>query len=158
MTTTVVNNSLFKSLFEKQKLTRNNFMEWYRNLQIVLSTKDKLPFLEQPIPTLPELLQTLQEFHTCKQEEGQSVSSYVLKMKSYIDNLEYLGHAMTQNLSVSLILVSLKKEYDGFVQNYNMHSMGKTVTGLHAMLKLHEQTLPPKEVAPALHAIRAGRI
>nr|GEX87014.1 retrotransposon protein, putative, Ty1-copia subclass [Tanacetum cinerariifolium] len=32
--------------------------------------------------------------------------------------------------------------------------MGKTVTEFHAMLKLHEQTLPPKEVAPALHAIR----
>ncbi|GJU06897.1 retrotransposon protein, putative, ty1-copia subclass [Tanacetum coccineum] len=79
-------------------------------------------------------------------------------MKSYIDNLERLGHAMTQNLSVSLILVSLRKEYEGFVQNYNMHSMGKTVNELHAMLKLHEQTLPLKEVAPTLHAIRARRI
>ncbi|GJS77375.1 hypothetical protein Tco_0727256, partial [Tanacetum coccineum] len=79
-------------------------------------------------------------------------------MKSYIDNLERLGHAMTQNLSVSLILVSLRKEYDGFVQNYNMHSMGKTVTELHAMLKLHEQTLPPKDAAHALHAIRAGKV
>ncbi|GKC56666.1 retrotransposon protein, putative, ty1-copia subclass [Tanacetum coccineum] len=39
-----------------------------------------------------------------------------------------------------------------------MHSMGKTVTELHAMLKLHEQTLPQKDVAPALHAIRAGRV
>ncbi|GJZ43174.1 retrotransposon protein, putative, ty1-copia subclass [Tanacetum coccineum] len=105
-----------------------------------------------------KLLQTDREFHACKQEEGQSVRSYVLKMKSYIDNLKRLGHAMTQNLSVSLILVSLRKEYDGFVQNYNMHSMGKTMTELHAMLKLNEQTLPPKEVAPALHAIRAGRI
>nr|GEX77741.1 hypothetical protein [Tanacetum cinerariifolium]GEX78059.1 hypothetical protein [Tanacetum cinerariifolium] len=167
-------------------------MEWYRNLWIVLSTEDKLPFLEQPIPTLPvppagqanplddvtthqawvktqkeiaglmlmivdpdiqknlehlgaydmlkelktlyvqkedqELLQTVREFHACKQEEGQSISSYVLKMKSYIDNLDHLGHAMTQNLSVSLILVSLRKEYDGFVQKYNMHNMGKTVT------------------------------
>ncbi|GKA70136.1 retrotransposon protein, putative, ty1-copia subclass [Tanacetum coccineum] len=185
MTTTVVNNSLFRSLFEKQKLTGNNFMELYRNLWIVLSTEDKLPFLEQPIPTLSvplagqvippdvvtthqawvklgsedqELLQTVREFYACKQEEGQFVSSYVLKMKSYIENLERLGHAMTQNLSVSLIVVSLRKEYDGFVQNYNMHNMGKTVTELHAMLKLHEQTLPPKEVAPALHAIRAGRI
>ncbi|GJR58453.1 zinc finger, CCHC-type containing protein [Tanacetum coccineum] len=46
--------------------------------------------------------------------------------KFYIENLEHLGHAMTQNLSVSLILVSLRKEYDSFVQNYNMHSMGKT--------------------------------
>ncbi|GKD14536.1 hypothetical protein Tco_1198943 [Tanacetum coccineum] len=172
MTTTVVNNLLFRSLFEKQKLTGNNFMEWYRNLRIVLSTEDKLPFLEQPIPVLPvplqgqenppdadqELLQTVQEFHACKQEEGQSVSSYVLKMNSYIDNLERLGHAMTQNLSVSLILVSLRKEYDSFVQNYNMYIMGKIVNELHAMLKLHEQTLPPKEVASALHAIRSGRI
>ncbi|GJU45008.1 hypothetical protein Tco_1202274 [Tanacetum coccineum] len=222
MTTFVVNNSLFRSFFEKQKLTGNNFLEWYRNLRIILSTEDKLPFLEQPIFALPvppqgqanpldvvtmhqawvkaqkeiarlmlmtidpeiqktlehpgandmlkelktlyvqqadqELLQTVREFHTCKQEEGQSVSSYVLKMKSYIDNLEHLGHAMTQNLSVSLILVSLRKEYEGFVQNYNMHSMGKIVNELHAMLKLHEQTLPQKEVAPALHAIRAGRI
>nr|GEZ15817.1 zinc finger, CCHC-type [Tanacetum cinerariifolium] len=197
-------------------------MEWYRNLRIVLSTENKLPLLEQPIPTLQvppagqanpldvvtthqawvkaqkeiarlmlmtmdpdiqrnlehlgaydmlkelkmlyvrqadqELLQTVREFHTCKQEEGQSVRSYVLKIKSYIDNLERLAHAMTQNLCVSLILVSLRKECDGFVQSYNMHSMGKTVTELHAMLKLHEQTLPPKEVAHALHAIRAGRI
>nr|GEY60123.1 zinc finger, CCHC-type [Tanacetum cinerariifolium] len=39
-----------------------------------------------------------------------------------------------------------------------MHSMGKTVTELHAMLKLHEQTLPAKEVEPALNAIKAGRI
>ncbi|GJX20815.1 hypothetical protein Tco_0223492 [Tanacetum coccineum] len=49
-------------------------------------------------------------------------------------------------------------EYDGFVQNYNMHSMGKTVTELHAMLKLHEQTLPPRDFAIALYAIRAGRV
>nr|GEW27181.1 zinc finger, CCHC-type [Tanacetum cinerariifolium] len=39
-----------------------------------------------------------------------------------------------------------------------MHSMGKTVTELHAMLKLHEQTFPPRDVAPVLHAIRAGRV
>ncbi|GJU93165.1 retrotransposon protein, putative, ty1-copia subclass [Tanacetum coccineum] len=39
-----------------------------------------------------------------------------------------------------------------------MHGMGKTVTELHAMLKLHEQTPPKKVVAPALYAIRAGKI
>ncbi|PWA68908.1 zinc finger, CCHC-type [Artemisia annua] len=64
-----------------------------------------------------ELLQTAREFHSCKQEEGQSVSSYVLKMKSYIDNLERLGHPVTLNLG----------------------------------------TLPKKDVAPALHAIRTGK-
>nr|GEX85575.1 hypothetical protein [Tanacetum cinerariifolium] len=45
-----------------------------------------------------ELLQTTRDFHSCKQEEGQSVSSYVLKMKGYIDNLERLGHPVTLGL------------------------------------------------------------
>ncbi|GJW25853.1 zinc finger, CCHC-type containing protein [Tanacetum coccineum] len=89
--------------------------------------------------------------------KGQSVSSYILKMKSYIDNLECLGYCVSLNLAVSLILVSLRKEYDSFVQNYNMHGMGKTVNELHAMLKLHEQTLLKKD-APALLAIRAGKV
>nr|GEZ01568.1 hypothetical protein [Tanacetum cinerariifolium] len=35
--------------------------------------------------------------------------------------------------------------------------MGKTINELHAMLKLHEQTLP-KNNAPALHAIRAAEL
>nr|GEU66640.1 hypothetical protein [Tanacetum cinerariifolium] len=105
-----------------------------------------------------ELLQIVWEFHACKQEEGQSVSSYVLKVKSYIDNLERLSYAMTQNLSVSLIMVLLRKEYDGFVQNYNMHSMRKTVNELHAMLRLHEQTLPPKEGLRESRKLKPGAL
>nr|GEV62267.1 hypothetical protein [Tanacetum cinerariifolium] len=76
-------------------------------------------------------------------------------MKGYIDNLEHLGYPVTLGLGVSLILIGLRKEFNGFVQNYNMCSLGKTINELHAMLKLHEQTLP-KNNAPALHAIRAG--
>ncbi|GKA67783.1 retrotransposon protein, putative, ty1-copia subclass [Tanacetum coccineum] len=37
-----------------------------------------------------------------------------------------------------------------------MHGVGKTVNELHAMLKLHEQTLPKRD-APSLHAIKAGK-
>ncbi|GKA37695.1 zinc finger, CCHC-type containing protein [Tanacetum coccineum] len=141
-------------------------MECYRNLRIVFSTKDKLPFFEQPIPTLPvppdgqanplDVVTTHQAWVKAQKEiAGLMIMTmdpdiqknlehlgaydmlkelktlYVqqadqeLLQTSYIDNLERLGHAMTQNLSVNLILVSLRKEYD---------------------------------VAPALHAIRAGRI
>ncbi|GJX57971.1 retrotransposon protein, putative, ty1-copia subclass [Tanacetum coccineum] len=222
ITTSVGNNSVFRSFFEKQKLTGPNFIDWYRQLRLVLSTEDKENYLEHPIPAAPvaqpgqqvppealaahaawvkgqkevdvlmlltmdlviqqnlahlgaydvlqelkamfskqaeqELLQTVREFHTCKQEEGQSVSSHVLKMKGYIDNLERLGQPVGQNLAVSLILVSLNKDFASFVQNFNMHGMGKTVNELHAMLKLHEETLPKKDANPALHAIRAGRV
>ncbi|GKB58552.1 zinc finger, CCHC-type containing protein [Tanacetum coccineum] len=74
-------------------------------------------------------------------------------MKGYIVNLERLGHPESLNLAVCLILVSLRKEYDSFVQNYNIHIIGKTVNELYAMLKLHEQTLPKRD-APAL----AGKV
>nr|GEW77112.1 hypothetical protein [Tanacetum cinerariifolium] len=142
--------SVFKGFFEKQKLTDPNFIDWYRQLRIMLSIEDKFNYLEQPIPPVPIA-------PAVQQEEGQSVSSYILNMKGYIDNLEYLGHPVTLGLGVSLILIGLRKEYDGFVQNYNMHRMGKTINELHAMLKLHEQTLP-KSNAPALNAIRAGKV
>nr|GEZ22494.1 retrotransposon protein, putative, Ty1-copia subclass [Tanacetum cinerariifolium] len=79
-------------------------------------------------------------------------------MKGYIDNLERLGQPVGQNLAVSLILVSLNKDFDSFVQNYNMHDMRKTVNELHDMLKQHEETLPKKDANPALYAIRAGMV
>ncbi|GJS16916.1 retrotransposon protein, putative, ty1-copia subclass [Tanacetum coccineum] len=164
MTTSSANNSVFRGFFEKQKLTGPNFIDWYRQLRIVLSIEDKLNYLEQPLPPAPvapagqhvapeilaahtawvkgskeiaglmlmtmepeiqrnlenlhandmlkelkalfaqqaeqELLQTTRDFHACKQEEGQSVSSYVLRMKGYIDNLERLGHPVTLGLAV----------------------------------------------------------
>ncbi|GJU97484.1 retrotransposon protein, putative, ty1-copia subclass [Tanacetum coccineum] len=88
-------------------------------------------------------------------------------------NLEHLGsydmlqelklsllnsHPVSLNLAVSLILVSLSKEYDSFVQNYNMHIMGKTMNELHVLLKLHVQMLPKKDDVLALHVIRAGKM
>nr|GEV40631.1 zinc finger, CCHC-type [Tanacetum cinerariifolium] len=95
-----------------------------------------------------ELVEIVKAFNACKQEDGQSVSSYLLKMKSYLDTLERLGFVMPNELGMSLILNSLNKDYDQFVQNYNMHSMGKTIAELHAMLKLHAKGIPKKAETP----------
>nr|GEX29488.1 hypothetical protein [Tanacetum cinerariifolium] len=43
-------------------------------------------------------LMLVKAFYACKQEDGQSVSSYLLKMKSYLDTLECLGYAMPNEL------------------------------------------------------------
>nr|GEU98107.1 zinc finger, CCHC-type [Tanacetum cinerariifolium] len=53
MTTSSANNSVFRGFFEKQKLTGPNFIDWYRQLRIVLSIEDKLNYLEQPILPAP---------------------------------------------------------------------------------------------------------
>ncbi|GJV18997.1 zf-CCHC domain-containing protein [Tanacetum coccineum] len=59
-----------------------------------------------------ELFETVKAFHACKQEEGQSVSTYVLKMKAYSDQMERLSYPMPLVLGVNLILTSLSKDYD----------------------------------------------
>ncbi len=44
-----------RSVLEKDKLIGNNFLDWYRNLRIVLHQEKKLYVLEQPHPSpLPE--------------------------------------------------------------------------------------------------------
>ncbi|GJV51955.1 zinc finger, CCHC-type containing protein [Tanacetum coccineum] len=154
---------------------------WFRAI-----VDDKLN-LEQPVPAMPvpparqvlhpDVLATHSAWVKASKE---IVGLMLMTMDPDIQkNLEQLGaydmlkelktlyaqqaeHELLQTVkefhALSLILVSLRKKYDSFVQNYNMHDMGKTVTELHAMLKLHEQTLPKKDVSPALHAIRAGKV
>ncbi|GJX38839.1 retrotransposon protein, putative, ty1-copia subclass [Tanacetum coccineum] len=139
MTTTVVNNSVFKTFFEKEKLTGPNFIDWYRNLQIVLSVEDKLTYLEHPIPAIP-VPSPGQEFppdvlaaHTTWVKASNEIVGLMLMtiVPEIQKNLEQLG-----------LCDMLKELKTFFVQNYNMHDMGKTVNELHAMLKLHEQPLP----------------
>ncbi|GJU69884.1 putative reverse transcriptase domain-containing protein [Tanacetum coccineum] len=77
--------------------------------------------------------------------EGKSVSSYVLKMKGYVEKLERLGYGLTG-------------DFVGFVRNYNMHNMGKKIGELHAPLNEYEKGLPKKVVTPQVLAIQGGRI
>ncbi|GJT42190.1 zinc finger, CCHC-type containing protein [Tanacetum coccineum] len=105
-----------------------------------------------------ELFETVKAFHACKQEDGQLVSSYLLKMKSYLDTLERLGFPMHNKLGVCLILNYLNRDYEHFVQNYNMHSTRKMIAELHDMFKLHEKGIPKKVATPYVLAIKKGKI
>ncbi|GJT19637.1 hypothetical protein Tco_0878343 [Tanacetum coccineum] len=134
------NNTTIRSILLAKKLTGSNFTNWYHNLRIVLRYEKKMKFVEQPIGPAPDLEtvdpDTIDKYYesvnleqevTCLMRHTQSVSSYLLKMKSYLDTLEHLGYAMPNELGVSLILDSLNKDYDQFIQKYTMHSMGKTL-------------------------------
>ena len=187
-----------RSVLEKEKLNGTNFLDWFRNLRIVLKHERKAYVLDRPIPDEPaanaprahrdayakhkddfvdvgclmlatmvpeiqrdlehmeayemivhlkemfqqqarqERFETTKALHSCKMAEGVSVSSYVLKMKSYLDHLEWLGFPMSQELATYLILNSLPDSYDQFVMNYNMNNMEKSVSELHVMLKTAE--------------------
>ncbi|GJR46359.1 retrotransposon protein, putative, ty1-copia subclass [Tanacetum coccineum] len=105
-----------------------------------------------------ERFDLIQTFHACNQEEGKRVAAYVLRMKEYMDQLERLGYMPPQDLSVGLILNGITSNFAGFVRNYNMYNMGKTIGGLHAMLIEYEKGLPKKAETPQVMAIRSGKI
>nr|GFA09186.1 hypothetical protein [Tanacetum cinerariifolium] len=130
------------------------------HLRIVLKKEQKLHHLEEDLPEAPPATTTAdvrnaytrrvaeQQEVAClmMQEEGKSVSTYMLKLKAYLDHMECLGYPMPLVLGVNMILTSLSKDYDRFMQNYNMHGMGKTIPELRAMLKLAEKGIPKKNL------------
>ncbi|GJR33258.1 retrotransposon protein, putative, ty1-copia subclass [Tanacetum coccineum] len=147
-------------MFEREKLSRTNFNDWFRSLKLVLRVEKKLFVIEQPISPAPpanftaqvlaqwnavydahnevaclmlgtgvERFDLIQTFHACKQEEGKLVSSYVVKMKGYVEQLKRLGYVLPHDLNVGLIMASL-----------------------------YEKDLPKKAATPQVMAIQGGRI
>ncbi|GKD53737.1 hypothetical protein Tco_1287124, partial [Tanacetum coccineum] len=153
----------YKTVNLKQEVAYRMLSSMSPNLQLTLEKYNVYDMLKE-LKTMfeehakHELFEIVKAFHACKQEEGQSVSSNLLKMKGYLDTLERLCYVIPNELGVSLILNYLNKNYDQLVQNYNMHSMGKTIAELHAMLKLYEKGIPKKAETPAVLAIREGKI
>ncbi|GJU71045.1 retrotransposon protein, putative, ty1-copia subclass [Tanacetum coccineum] len=58
---------------------------------------------------------------------------------------------------LGLILMEYK-DFVGFVRNYNMHNMGKTIGEIHAMLIEYEKGLPKKAETPQVMMIKSGKI
>ncbi|GJU13284.1 hypothetical protein Tco_1135680 [Tanacetum coccineum] len=199
MTTSSTINSVFRGFFEKQKLTRPNFIDWYRQLRIVLSIEDKLNYLEQPLPlahvapavhVAPEILAahmlglkdqkrfwTHAHDHWSKRSNGNleilHANDMLKELKACLPSREQellqttrdfhaccckqeVGQAPRDTwLAVSLILIGLRKNLTGLCQNYNMHSWGRC-NELHAMLKLHEQTLNLPKNNAMLYMLLSG--
>nr|GEV28831.1 hypothetical protein [Tanacetum cinerariifolium] len=181
-----INHLAFRSMFEREKLSGSNSNDWFRQLKLVLRVEKKMCVIEQPIPPAPatdsaansspyemlhelksmfekqagvERFDLIQTFHAFKQEEGKLVSQYVLKMKGYVEQLKRLGYVLPQDLSVGLILNGLTSDFTGFVRNYNMHNMGKTIGELHVMLIEYEKCLLKKAATPqvmAIHGVLQG--
>ncbi|GJZ33485.1 retrovirus-related pol polyprotein from transposon TNT 1-94 [Tanacetum coccineum] len=113
-----INHSAFRLMFEREKLSGNNFNDWFRQLKLVLRVEKKMYVIEQPLPAAPAAVPGISD------------------------------------LIVGLILNGLTKDFAGFVRNYNMHNMGKTIGELHAMLIEYEKGLPKKAETPQVMIIK----
>ena len=78
------------------------------------------------------------KFFSCKMEENSSVSEHILKMSGLHGRLTSLGVELPDDAIIDRILQSLPPSYKGFVLNYNMQGMEKTIPELYSMLKSAE--------------------
>ncbi|GKB12194.1 retrotransposon protein, putative, ty1-copia subclass [Tanacetum coccineum] len=137
------------SISQQEKLTGPKFTNWYQNLRIVRRSKGKLAHLEQPLIHLslliaPQAVRDTYEAYDMIQElktmfEEQAKHELFKTVKAF--------HAFKEEDGQS--------NYDQFV--HNMHSMGRTIVELHAMLKLHEKGIPKKVETLVVLAIREAQ-
>ncbi|GJV79179.1 retrotransposon protein, putative, ty1-copia subclass [Tanacetum coccineum] len=91
-------------------------------------------------------------------QELKSIFEKQDEVESYVEQLERLSYVLSQDISVGLILNGLTNDFVGFVMNYKMHNMGKTIGELHALLIEYEMGLPKKTATPQVLAIQGSRI
>ena len=75
------------------------------------------------------------KFYSCKMEDSSSVGEHILRMSGYHNHLTRLGVNLPVDCVIDRVLQSLPPSYKGFVMNYNMQGMDKTIPELFAMLK-----------------------
>ena len=88
--------------------------------------------------TAVESYDASEKFFSCMMEENSSVSEHVLKMSGYADKLISLGITIPNKLGIHWVLQSLPPSFKGFVMNYNMQGIRKSLPELLSMLKTAE--------------------
>ena len=71
-------------------------------------------------------------------EQNCSISEHILRMSGYHNHLAQLGVNLPDDSVIDIVLQSLPPSYKGFVMNYNMQGMEKTIPEIFATLKAVE--------------------
>ncbi|GKA03524.1 retrotransposon protein, putative, ty1-copia subclass [Tanacetum coccineum] len=116
--------------------------------------------IEQPIPPAPaadSAANVLAKWNAVYDAHNELKAVFEKQARVERFDLIQTFHACNQE-EVGLILNGLTKDFAGFVRNYNMHNMGKTIGELHAMLIEYEKGLPKRDETSQVMMIKGGKI
>ena len=111
----------------QKRFERHGAYEMFQELKLIFQANARV-----------ERYEVSNKFFSCKMEENSSVSEHRLKMSGYHNHLTQLGIDLPVESVIDRVLQSLPPSYKGFVMNYNMQGMTKTIPELFAMLKSAE--------------------
>ncbi|CAD6240264.1 unnamed protein product [Miscanthus lutarioriparius] len=116
-----------RSILEKNKLNGTNYVDWIRNLRIVLRAEKKEEILDTPLPEEPADNAPVAE-----------KNAYKRACDVDLERLQKLGFPIGPELATNFILASLPPSYGNFIVNYHMHGVEKGLNELCGMLKIAE--------------------
>ena len=111
----------------QRRFERHGAYEMFQELKLVFQTHAHVKRYE-----------TFDKYFAYKMEENSSASEHVLRMSEYHNHLTQLGVNLPDDSVIDKVLQSLPPSYKGFVMNYNMQGMEKTIPELFTMLKVAE--------------------
>ncbi|GJS69663.1 hypothetical protein Tco_0702504, partial [Tanacetum coccineum] len=138
----------------KEKLSGLNFNDWFCSPEMVLRcAKEKILFVIEHLisPALPidSTAQVLAQWNAVYDAHNEvsclMLGSMTPELHGQLENSS--PYEMLQELkSMFNKQAGVERNFVGFVRNYNMHNMGKTIGELHALLIEYEKGLPKKAV------------
>ena len=84
------------------------------------------------------------KFYSCKMEENSSVSEHIRRMYGYHNHSTQLGVNLPDDCVIDKVLQSLPPSYKGFMMNYKMQGIEKTIPELFTLLKTAEVEIKKK--------------
>nr|GEW57235.1 hypothetical protein [Tanacetum cinerariifolium] len=146
-----INHLAFRLMLKREKLSRSNFNDLFRQLRIILRVKKKLNVLEQPMTPDPAANAPNNELEDCNTQSDchNEVACLMLGSMS-LEN--YAPYDMLQELK------SMFEKQARVHRNYNIQNIGKTIGELHVMFIEYEKSLPKKAATPQVCALQGGRI
>ena len=108
----------------QRRFERHGAYEMFQELKLIFQENARV-----------ERYEVSNKFYSCKMEENISVREHILRMSGYHNHLTQLGVNLPNDSVIDIALQSLPPRYKGFVMNYNMQGVNKTIPELFAMLK-----------------------
>ena len=116
----------------QRRFERHGSYEMFQELKLIFQANARV-----------ERYEVSKKFYSCKMEENSSISEHIIKMSGYHNHMTQLGIDLPVESVIGRVQ-SLPPSYKGFVMNYNMQGMVKTIPELFAMLKSAEVDIKKK--------------
>src|ERR1043165_9391555 len=107
-----------------------------------------------------EHYEVMKQSWKCKMAETGSISEHVIKLVGYTQRLSALGFVIPMTLLTDILLASRPPSYNGFIMNYKMNGLDKTIDELFAMLRTAEASMQkdPSHVLAVTRDTRRGTV